>query len=88
MSERVKEILVTELDTWKDAMGHNLQLCVVHELDDSNQSFQASVTFLGFSLCNEHLHEAKALLLKHQSRYSFTDCVSILTQEIMSGVLE
>jgi hypothetical protein len=55
MSDRKLKPLAT-VEENRDPQGRNIQLCVAHELDTSEQySVQAIVVYKGMSLCREHL---------------------------------
>ena len=48
--------LAESRDEYKDAAGHVLTLCVIHELDPREQYvFQAMTTICGLPVCRDHL---------------------------------
>lgn len=69
--------------------GQNVQLCVVEELNPkTNNSAQASVTFMGLSLCLPHLHVYKKCLADMEENFSFDVANAILDKAILKGELD
>jgi hypothetical protein len=62
----VKEIQKSE--EFQDSSGHNLTWCVAHETNPVlTTSVQASVVFLGMSLCLGHLGKARQYMSRYES---------------------